>query len=413
MSTPTIDAPAAASPLRLPAYRRYLAGTTLFSIGNGVQFVAASWLTLQLGGDAVAVALTLVWATVPGIVCSPFVGVLIDRVNRRHLAAAVSGGRALALCLVPALGQAGVLTVEHIYLSAALVGLADKIYRPATVALLREVVPVGLLLRANSASAVGTQVGAAVGAGVAGLLVAVISAPAVMLVNAAGSLAAALFVASMGGGGAHRAATPAPGGWRQYRADLGDGLRYIDRHRHIIVVYLTALSLLTTLRAVNVLLAPFAERVLQVGAQGFGLIDAAYAVGAIAGASALPWLAERVGRRRTMVWGPVLAACGLAAFSVSAELTGAMGGYAVIGMAMAVYGLYQTVAQEQVALEFQGRVQAAFNVLFGCATLVVYLATGWLAERFDERVLYQAQAVLMIMTAGYAALSLRDTGIRR
>ncbi|MFF0659411.1 MFS transporter [Micromonospora tulbaghiae] len=391
-------APAQVNPFRLPSYRRYLAGTTVFSMGNGAQFIAASWLTLKLGGGAESVAMTLVWTTVPGILLSPFIGVIIDRVNRRRLATLVSVLRAVALCLIPAVAATGTVALWHVYLTAALVGLADRVYRPATQALLAEVVPVAGLLRANSAASVGTQVGAAAGAAVAGLLITVIAPADVILVNAAGSALSAACVGAMSGGGAHRTDR----GRRRYVDDVRDGWRYIVDHPNIIVINMTALSLLTTLRTINVLLAPFVDRVLHAGSQGFGLIDSSYAVGAIVGASLLPVVVGRVGRPTVMLGSLALLAAALTAFSFAGNVPTAMVCYALIGLGFATYGLFVTMTQEQVALDYQGRVQSLFQVLFGIVSLAVYMATGKLAEVYGERVLYLSQAVIMLATATYA-----------
>src|SRR5512135_418155 len=171
--------------LRNRSFRLYAEGCLVSMAGTGMQFIATSWLVLHLSGANHSVAVVLVCSALPGVLLSPFIGVLVDRVDRRRLAAAVDGTRALVLLAVVALWFLGVLRPWHLYLMTFLVAAGDQVWTVATMALVREVVPPALLLPANAATSAAVQSGTLLGAAASGAVMVLLSPIAVMVLNGA------------------------------------------------------------------------------------------------------------------------------------------------------------------------------------------------------------------------------------
>jgi hypothetical protein len=70
---------------RVPAYRRFLAGSLLVQIGTGAQGLAIGWEMYQRTSDAMALGLVGLAQAVPMIGMSLPAGYLADRFNRRNL----------------------------------------------------------------------------------------------------------------------------------------------------------------------------------------------------------------------------------------------------------------------------------------------------------------------------------------
>ncbi|MGB8957253.1 MAG: MFS transporter, partial [Tumebacillaceae bacterium] len=145
------------------SYLMYFIATTISSLGTGMQYVANSWLALQLTGSNASVAIVLLCSTIPGILLSPMIGVLVDRFDRKYLAVCTDAFRALVLIAVPILFMFDLLRPWHLYAMAMLVAIGDQIYSPSAMALVREIMPKDQLLNANSTTGVGNQIGALVG----------------------------------------------------------------------------------------------------------------------------------------------------------------------------------------------------------------------------------------------------------
>jgi MFS transporter, DHA3 family, macrolide efflux protein len=112
--------------LALANFRLLLAGWGVSAIGNGMQFIATSWLATELSGQGYAAALVLIAQTVPALLLGPFLGVLSDRIKRQHLAVALDLLRALALLLVPLAAWAGSLQLWQLYAVTFVTALGDS-----------------------------------------------------------------------------------------------------------------------------------------------------------------------------------------------------------------------------------------------------------------------------------------------
>jgi MFS transporter, DHA3 family, macrolide efflux protein len=112
--------------------------------------------------------------------------------------------------------------------------------------------------------------------------------------------------------------------------------------------------LFSTIQIVNVLFVPFVKQVLNLEADALGLIDAAWAVGAVAAGFAMAKAVAHFGRERLMMLSPLLMVLCLFAFSFSSVLWVALILYALGGFFIRGNILYRTTAQERTNLEFQG-----------------------------------------------------------
>nr|MBA2681891.1 MFS transporter [Ktedonobacteraceae bacterium] len=169
---------------RVRSYSCYFLGSSVSWIGNSMQFIAESWLALQLTHQAFSVAIVLVATSLPGTVLSPLLGVYIDRFDRKWLAAWMDIFRGCVLLAMPILWWANLLQPWHIYLVTLLVSIGDTVFTPTISALIQEVVPQEHLLSANSFNSVALQIGSLLGASLAAIIIVISSAPMALLVDA-------------------------------------------------------------------------------------------------------------------------------------------------------------------------------------------------------------------------------------
>ncbi len=377
-------------------YQLYFVGHFLSSIGNGMQFIANSWFVLELTGSAAAVALVLIFATLPGILLSPLIGVYVDRIDRKWLVVAMDVFRAITFLAIPLLWWFDLLQLWQIYLVVFLAAVGDEIYTPAANGLVREVVPVHMLLYANTTTAVALQLGNILGASLGGLIIGFSHAVIVMLINAISFLVSALLLAAIRPGYvAPTAQQFETTGMRRFRDDIVAGLRFIRRHSYIIVYYLMMMTIRFSLNVINVLLAPFSKNVLNVGAQGFGFIDASFAVGAIIGNWLMPTIARTFGTTKVMRLGMAAISVSLLTLAVAQNMWMAIMSYVLLGATFQVGVLYFTTVQGAIPSEYQGRVHATFNIFFTIASLAVYSGVGLVSELISLRWIYGFQALFV------------------
>lgn len=382
------------------AYLLYFIGRTVSWIGNSMQFIANSWLALELTGEAYSVAFVLIASSLPGIIFSPVIGLFVDRIDRKWLAAVMDTFSALVLCIIILLWYLKLLQVWHLYALSFLLALADTVYAPSITGLIRETVPQDELLYANTTSGVALQAGGIIGAGLGGIIIAFTSPILVMIINAGSFFFAAVCILAMRRGYFSPSATMEKiKGFKTYITDIGDGLLFIKNHNDITIKYIMMFSISTTLYTLNVLIAPFAQNVLHIGVSGFGYMEVAFALGAIISNSLLPMCTKKYGNSRTMTVGMCCISVSLFLLVISQNLLTALISYFLLGATFQVGVLLGTRVQEIVPSQYQGRVYATFSAISSLSSLAVFLCMGLLAGVLSLRWLYGFQCIILVMAA--------------
>ncbi len=383
-----------------------LAAETISATGSQVTIVALP-LTAVLLLHATPLQMGLLSSAgfLPGALFGLFAGVIIDRLPKRRVLILANLLSALILTLIP-VGEAGrflsVAMLLGVSFIAALLANAEGI---ALLSFLPSVVAETELAKTNGRFSAAVSVAKVVGPAAAGGLIAALSAPGAIAVDAASFLVAALLILAM------PAARPTPqpsleGPRTSMLAELREGLHFIFGSRMLRMVVVTAASLNFCGAAFNSLQALFIVRHLVVKPSWFGLALAAAGVGAVLGAL----LAERIFRRLDL---PNLLAAALATFVIAdgnisllhgSPLAAAfrfgasslIGGFAatVVGVALMTY-IQKTSPSHMLA-----RINGVLMTTFGAATPLGALAGGAFGSLIGVR------QTMIAATLGYVMILL-------
>lgn len=376
-----------------PAFRQLFLAHAISRAGDAFNTIALVVLVFRLTGSGVGVAGAVMFEVAPVLLLGPIAGLAADRLPRRRLMIAADLFRAVvALALVFAADNLGVAYAVAFGLSAGAV-----LFNPAAGSLLPDVVGEDDLVTANSAMwsvAVISQIAIAP---LAGLVIARFGVEVAFAVNAATFAASALLLVGLRAG-----RTPADIVVRGWSGAL-DGFRAV--HSSPLLSRLALVQVLASLSAgaTSGLLVVLADRWLDVGPSGFGLLLGAIGAGAALG----PLLFRRSIRPGDKRWlfGPFAVRSGVD-FTLAA-----VANPAVAGGALVVYGMststgmiaYQSTLQTTVPPEVRGRAFAFYDVLWNTARLLSLAVGGITAELVDVRFVYLTSALLL---AGAAAIGL-------
>jgi len=264
-------------------YRLYFAGQIVSLAGTWMQNVALTWLVLEVSRSPLAVGALVFWRFVPYTVLGLGAGVIADRFDcRRVLMISQAGAMVLSVGLALA-AFTGEATLVLVYAIAALGGLMLVLEAPCRNALTFEMVgPRGLpnAVALNSALLNASRV---VGPAIAGIVIGVAGVGVCFLVNAASFLAVLAALAAMRQAELHpvakdRHARLLAGTWEGSRFAFASP----ELRRVLGIVAVVALFGLNF----NTLVPLLASDRLHVGAEAFGLLSAAFGLGACAGAIA-------------------------------------------------------------------------------------------------------------------------------
>jgi MFS family permease len=340
-----------------------------------MQRVAQDWLVLNLShnsGTAIGITTGLQFA--PVLVFGLYGGVVADRfAKRRTLVMTQIAMMALALVL-GLLDLTGSVRLWHVYLLAALLGVASAIDTPVRQAFVTELVGKELLTNAVGLNSATFNTARVLGPAVAGLLIASVGTSWVFLINAGSFLGVLAGLLAMRENELH-ASTPVAREPGQVR----EGLRYV-RGRPDLIAVIVLVGVVGTLGFnFQITSALLVKNTFHHGAESYGLISAVYASGSLLGALA----AARRGRpNRRMVF---LAAAGYGVLEVAAGLMPTYWSFFALLVPFGFFTLtFSTAANTTVQLgssdRMRGRVMALYLMVFLGGTPIGAPFIGWIAQ---------------------------------
>ena len=168
-----------------PDFRRLWGAETISQLGSQLTLVVVP-LIAALTLDATAFEMGLLTAAggLPRLLIGLFAGVWVDRLPRRPVLLLTDLGRALTLLAVPLAALVDGLGIELLFAVAFLVGAQSVFFNAAWVAYVPNLVGRAQLADANGKLMASVSVAQVVGPALAGALVALLTAPWVLLLDA-------------------------------------------------------------------------------------------------------------------------------------------------------------------------------------------------------------------------------------
>jgi MFS family permease len=360
-------------------FRLFLTGQLVSMTGTWMQTVALGWLVLDLTGSGTAVGVNLGLQFVPMLLFGMWGGLMADRYDKRRLLmASQSAMGAVALALF-ALSVSGVITIEMIHALTLLTGCATALDNPARQSFVTEMVGSAEVPNAVSLNSAVFNASRIFGPAIAGALIASVGIPPSFLINGISYLAVVVALVMMDPS-ALRRRVPAP----RTRGQVRDGLRYVWRTPRLRYTILT-MGLVSTFGInFSVVLPLMARYVFERGAETFGFLTAAMAIGALAGA--LTNAARSKPTRRLLIGSAtalgalVLAAAASPNLPVLAILLVPIGAATITFIATA-----NTTLQLTSSDEMRGRVMALHGLVFLGSTPIGAPIIGWISETWGAR----------------------------
>ena len=376
-------------------FRLFFFGQAVSVTGTWVQYVASSWLVLQMTKSGVALGVVTALSFAPILLIGAWAGVLADRHDKRRILLFTQGSFAVLALLLVALVATGVVDLWMVYVLSFLQGVVTAVDNPARQSFFAEMVGQEHLTNAvslNSAVMTGTRI---VGPALAALLIASVGIAACFLVNGVSYVAVIGGLLAMRPADLHRTAAPRDGG------GLRSGLRYVWGTRALRLPLIVAAVLFTFSFNFAVLLPLLAERTFGGGAGTLGLLLSLMGVGSLIGALAMARGTEP-SERRLVVSAAVFGVLTIAvAFAPTLPLT--LGVMTMLGLVSIVFMITaNTTLQLTSRPDMRGRVMALYSVVFLGGTPIGAPIAGWTAERFGPR-LGLALGGLVAVAVGLAA----------
>src|SRR5918911_4461475 len=171
------------------------AGQTLSALSSNVTDLALPLIAaLVLHASAFEMGLLSTVATLPDLLLGLFAGVWADRVRRRPIMIAADASRALLLLSVPVAAVFHMMTIWQLYAVLFLTGACATFFDVANMSYLPSLVGREHLVSANSKLVASTSFARAVGPGLAGGLIQLLTAPIAIVADTLSLIVSAVLV---------------------------------------------------------------------------------------------------------------------------------------------------------------------------------------------------------------------------
>ncbi len=363
-------------------YRLWFVGSTVTNIGTWMQRTAQDWVVLThlTHNDAGAVGVTMALQFGPQLLLVPITGLVTDRVDRRKLLMITQGTMGLLGLALGVLTLTGMLQLWMMFLFALGLGIVTAFDSPARQTFVGSLVPQKLLSNAVGLNGTSFNTARLIGPAVAGLLIAGVGSGWVFLINALA------FAATMVALTAMRASelTPQDRAAKGRRGQIRDGFRYIHGRTDLVMLFIMVFAMGTLGLNFPIFTSTMASTVFHQGADTFGILSSALAVGSVVGAL----LAAR--RERPRLRNVVLASAGFA-FSLTAAAL--MPSYLAFGLVLPLVGISSITmlnnanayVQTTTPQALRGRVMSLYMAILMGGTPIGAPLIGWVDNAFGPR----------------------------
>lgn len=371
-----------------------LIGSRMTGIAIGIQVFAET-------GDTAPILIGAFFAELPLMVAGSFTGVLADRWDKRYVIVLGDMGQAIGTVLLFISFSSGAFQLWHLYTVMFIQGIFSAIQTPASESAITLLVSETSRDRANGIRSVGFPLAGVIAPVIAGIIYAVGGLPAVISIDFATFIVAILVVL--------RLSLPTLSKTQHNDADesfwysITSGWRFLVKQRALLLMVIYLAFVFFLINGPLELVIPYMLTLTGDEVQ-LGLLLGAMSGGAFAGGLAIT------------LWG-----------NVSRRIPVILFGYLLHGLFLILYGvvrdplwlgiavflvmfplpfngaLFNTLLQNKIPLNFQGRIFAITGQIFTLTTPISFLLTAYLVDNVLEPMVNTPQWTVVTPIVGNQA----------
>ncbi len=380
------------SALQYRDYRLLWIGTLFASAGQWIQQVSLGWLTYEVTGSPFLLGVVNGVRSVPLAMFAPVAGVAADRMDRKQLMLATQVVMLVGTGIFATVIAAGQAALWNILLFAFVSGMGWAFNMPVRQSVVPSLVPKDGLMNAVALTSAGFNITGIIGPSIAGVLIVVIGTAGNFYVQCVAYAAVSLLIWFMRVPELER-----NGLQTSVLSQLREGISYVlSQPTHRMLVALALIPSVLVMSYIG-LLPVFAEDVLHVGPQGFGLMVSAPGLGALTGTLSLASMGNIRYKGRVLIGA-------LLGMSITLILLGLSQSFLLSLIVLVFAGAAQmsymttntTLLQAATPPEFRGRVMGIYMITMGLQPFGSFLA-GAMADIWSAPI-----AVVVLGTAALA-----------
>ncbi len=363
--------------LRYRNYRLFFAGQSISLIGTWLQQTALPWLVYRLTSSVFLLGVVGFLSQIPAFLLTPFAGVFIDRMDRRHMLLITQTTSMLQALLLWLLLVSHHMSVPAVLILSLVLGIINAFDIPARQSFVVDMIEnkedLGNAIALNSSMVHAARL---IGPTLAGIIIGLAGEASCFLLNSLSFLAVIASLLKMN-------TQPRPVAVSQTSIWNGvkEGVSYVRGHIPMRAILFLIATVSLTGMPYMIFMPVYAKDIFHGTSYTLGFLIGASGLGALAGAM---YLASRQGIQgfsRIIAGASSLFGLGLMAFAISQTLWLSWGCMVLVGFGMMVqFAATNTVLQTLVQDAKRGRVMSLYTVCFMGMTPVGSFIEGWMAH---------------------------------
>jgi MFS family permease len=376
-------------------YRLYFLGQLVSLIGSWMTSTAQGWLVYQLTGSKALLGIVAAAGTAPMLFFSTWGGWAADRFSKRSVLVWTQVAMMVLSFAMAALVWASVIQPWQIIVLGLFGGVVMAFDMPARQSFVVEIASREDLMNAislNSAMFNGARI---IGPAIAGFLMAKVGIALCFFIDGVSFFAviAGLLMMRLPPHSPNNAAGGAV-------AQSIEGFRYVWNHVRVRTIFILLAIVGIFGWSYTVLMPAFAQDVLHLGSQGYGLLLGASGVGALIGALTTAAFGTSFTPRTFAFSGVWIFSVALLIFSMNRNLAMAVVCLAASGFGMMLFfSTSNTTVQTIVPDEMRGRVMGIWSLIFGGMIPFGSLEAGAVAHFFGTPTTLAVGAIVCALAA--------------
>lgn len=263
------------------SYTLMILANLISRFGDSIDSIAMGWMVYVLTGSKLLLGALFAVNAIPGIVLSPFTGVLVDYLPKKKVVILGDLGRGLIVSLIALLFFTENLEPWHLFVFTFLNSTLETFVNNARFSLIPSFLPKKLMVAGSSFSTSTSSFAEIVGLGVAGFLIGLLGISGAIFIDGITFFASCFiisFIRTREEGAEIKSLN-----LKSYFQNMGEGFKYVIKDKLIIITILLAAFANFCLAPISILMPAFSEEMLRSGATGLSLLGVGLSSGIIVG----------------------------------------------------------------------------------------------------------------------------------
>jgi len=252
-------------------------GQLVSTLGDAIYSIALGFWVLAVTGSTALMGTLMAASTLPGVLISPFAGVLIDRCNKKRLFILMDILRSICIVSLAAAAYRGFIAIWMVFVAGILLSVCGAVFSPGIQSTIPDLVPKSKIANANSVFSIVATGSNMLGSVAGGFLFQTLGAPLLFLINGLSFLFS----------GASLPFVKIPQNNQKEKShffkDMGDGFTYMWRQKGLRIILIVAAMINFFSYIGIVLFLPLCQSTPSLGAGKYGIAMACFMAGAMAG----------------------------------------------------------------------------------------------------------------------------------